>query len=69
VSLRDLRSRVSALAARVPTAMRTPRLCVVTSDEPADMRAARIAEAERAGDPILEVTLFDHNETEGNTTT
>jgi len=39
----------------VPTNKHAPRLCVVTSDDPADVREAKLATAERTGDPILDV--------------
>jgi len=59
MQFRSLVSRIRALAERIPSPTRTPRLCIITSDNaPAD-RAAKLAEAERRGDPILEVELFE----------
>ena len=59
MGIQNLAIRIRALAARVPTNKRTPKLCVVTSGDSTDIREARIAEAERVGDPILEVEFFE----------
>jgi len=57
MSIRSLVTRTRALEAKMPAPTRTPRICVVTSHDPADVREARIAEAERAGDQIIEVAF------------
>lgn len=59
MDLRRIKIRVETAAAKLPPATRTPRLCVVTSAEPADVREAKIAEAERLGDPVLEVVFIE----------
>ena len=59
MNLKGIENRARALEEKMPTPTRTPRLCVVTSDEPADVREAKIAEAERLGDRIVEVVLVE----------
>ena len=63
MDLKSLRQRLTALAAKVPASRRVPRLCIVTNNDPECERVARMAEAERLGDPILDVTLFEPTDT------
>ena len=62
MNIRSLVTRIRALAAKVPTNKHAPRLCVVTSDDPADVREAKLATAERTGDLILDVELYEPSE-------
>lgn len=58
MNLKGIENRARALEEKAPTPTRTPKFCVVTSHDPADIRAARIVEAERVGDPIIEVEFY-----------
>ena len=61
--LSSIRQRLAALAERMPKSLRVPRLCIVTNNDPECERVARMAEAERLDDPILDVTLFEPTDT------
>ena len=59
-SLHSIRARLTALAVRVPKAGRVPRLAIILDGDPNADERRRAAEA--VGDPVLEITLFNHNE-------
>ena len=61
MSLTSIRQRLAALASRVPTSVRVPRLAVIMAGDPDGDRKRH--EAEVAGDPVLHVTLFDSDGT------
>ena len=58
--LHSLRARLEALAVKVPKAVRVPRLAIILDGDPNADERRRAAEA--VGDPVLEITLFNHNE-------
>jgi hypothetical protein len=57
--LRNIKNRLDAASAKLPPAERAPRLCIVTSEDTPDIREAKLTEAARTGDPILEVAFFE----------
>jgi hypothetical protein len=57
VNLATISRRIAALAARVPTSVRVPRLALIMAGDPDGDRKCH--EAEAVGDPILRVELFD----------
>jgi len=57
LSLHQLRTRLAALVAKLPRTGRVPRLAIIVAGDP-DAEKKRGA-AEAAGDPILNVTLFE----------
>jgi hypothetical protein len=67
MNLRTISRKIAALAERVPVPRRVPRLCIVTNNDPECDRVARMADAERLGDPILDVTLFEPTDTDEST--
>jgi len=60
MNLASLRARLASLAARVPKAGRVPRLAIILDGDPNADEKRRAAEA--VGDPVLDITLFTHNE-------
>jgi hypothetical protein len=65
MDLRTIRQRLAALAARVPSTVRAPRLCIVMADDPDGDR--RCHEAEAAGNPVLRVELFNFSDQQEQT--
>jgi hypothetical protein len=65
MTLYSLRQRLAALAARVPSTVRVPRLCVVMVGDPDGDRKCH--EAAIAGNPVLRVELFNSNDQQEQT--
>ena len=59
-SLHSIRARLTALAGHLPKAVHVPRLAIILDGDPNADERRRAAEA--VGDPLLEITLFNHDE-------
>lgn len=62
MNLGKLRIRLEAVEAKTPKGERRPRLVTIMSTDAPAVRGRLLAEAEREGNPVLEIELFNSDE-------